>query len=133
MPSRAVASGAAARYLAKAEEFLAAADWASGEQRWNACGLNAVHAGISAVDAFCAAAFSERSAGPNHFLAAEFLESRGGRAVAPQANALRRLLARKTRVEYEDRPITPSEARDALQRATRLVGWARERVPKESS
>jgi hypothetical protein len=39
-------------YLKKAEEFLSSAQDSIVREKWNAAGLNAIHAGISSADAF---------------------------------------------------------------------------------
>lgn len=117
---------AASTFLSKAEEFLDSAREALARSNWNATGMNAIHAGISAVDAYLAHAHGIRSSSPDHRQAAELLRDVGGSEVSKQANTLERLVAKKTRVEYDARLMSAQEAREALTRAERLVAWARE-------
>lgn len=44
------------------------------------------------------------------------------------AATLRRLLKRKSVIEYDDRSTTAAQAREALVRAERLVAWAKESI-----
>jgi hypothetical protein len=87
--------------------------------------MAAIHAGISSVDAYLAGVYGLRSASREHAESARLLRELGGGPVAERASALERLLARKTLVEYEDRLVTPREAREAFARAERMVAWAR--------
>jgi HEPN domain-containing protein len=115
---------------AKAREFLEEAGQALAESRFDAAVLNAVHAGISAADAVCVALAGLRSADPDHQRAVDLLGEVASASpeVAAKARQLRQLLRRKNIVEYESRRATSTEARDAVNRAQRLVEWAAEQV-----
>jgi hypothetical protein len=94
--------------------------------------LNAIHAGISASDAVTVALVGRRSADPDHQRAVDLLEevAPGSREIGMHVRQLRALLARKNVVEYESRRATAREAADAVERAHRLVTWARQTVER---
>ncbi len=62
--------------------------------------------------------------------AEQFLEEVAGQSAAIRARArqLGLLLAKKNVVEYEARLATQKEVTEAIGRASRIVGWARETV-----
>lgn len=112
--------------MAKAEEFLTAADIAAAGAQWNACGLDAVHAGIAAADAALAAAAGLRSVSLDHGFAVRLLEANVPAFSAQQRRHLAGLLQMKNTVAYENRPVTETEARQLLDHARRFVRWARQ-------
>lgn len=126
--TRSVPRREALDFIAKAERFLSAARHAQGNH--DAVMLDAVHAGISAADAVCAALTGKNSAGSDHLAAADLLAQAGTpkEAFQAQASRLRRLVSVKTKVEYESAAASGSDARQALTSAERLVAWAREQV-----
>lgn len=113
-------------YLAKAQQFVAEARTAIDGSRNDAAMLNGIHAAISALDAVTAALSGLRSADPDHQRAVDLLEevASGSDEIKGRARQMRQLLARKNLVEYESRRATPKEARDAVERAGRIVNWA---------
>ena len=111
--------GARAR-LNEARLYLAAAELldlgASAENK--VAGSNAILAGVAAADAICGLVLGERSSGDDHAQAVTLLR----RATHPStkaANSLRRLLTRKTPVQYGTDAISASDASD-------LIAWARD-------
>jgi len=125
-----VSRAEAGLYLAKAEQFSAEASAALGGSRNDAAMLNAIHAAISAVDAVTAALAGLRSADPDHQRAIDLLEevASGSDEVKTRVRQVRQLLARKNIVEYESRRATAKEARQAVERAKRVVTWAAQTV-----
>jgi len=125
-----VSRAEAGLYLAKAEQFSAEAVEALGSSRNDAAMLNAIHAAISAVDAVTAALVGLRSADPDHQRAIDLLEevASGSDEVKTRVRQVRQLLARKNIVEYESRRATAKEARQAVERAKRVVTWAAQTV-----
>ncbi len=119
--------GEAQLYLAKSEEFLHEAAEALPGERNDAAMLNAIHAAISATDAVTTALVGLRSADPDHQRAVDLLDQVAGNSaeIGIRVRQLRTLLVKKNRVEYESRRATPREARDAVERAARIVEWAR--------
>ena len=120
----------ASLYIAKAVQFVEEASAAIKSSRNDAAMLNAVHAAISAADAMCVAIAGRRSADPDHQRAADLLQEIGGgsQGLSGHVRHLRMLLAKKNVVEYESRQATAKEASDAVQRAERFVGWAKQIV-----
>lgn len=125
-----VARAEARLYLAKAEQFATEARAALEGSRHDAALLNAIHGAISALDAVTAALSGVRSADPDHQRAVDLLEEVAGGSdeIKARARQIRQLLARKNMVEYESRRASEKEARDAVQRAARIVRWAAETV-----
>ena len=122
----------ARQYLAKAEEFLGAMESALAADQWDAAGLAAIHSGISAADAVLSYRGGVRSAGQDHRAAAELLVQVLGSSAEDGAKHLRRLIQKKTLVEYEQRRLTQAEAIDLAGHARRLLKWARTQVPAQS-
>jgi hypothetical protein len=67
-----------------------------------------------------------RSADPDHERAVDLLEETAGGSeeIKARARQMRQLLAKKNMVDYEARRATAKEARDAAERASRIVAWA---------
>jgi HEPN domain-containing protein len=121
-----VSRAESALYLAKAEQFVEEAHTALDASRDDAAMLNAIHGAISALDAVTVALAGLRSADPDHQRAVDLLEevASGSEEIKTRVRQTRQLLARKNMVEYESRRATAKEARDALERASRIVEWA---------
>lgn len=114
--------------LAKAEEFFGAAEAAAAGAQWNASGLDAIHAGISAADAALAAAAGLRSVSSDHGFVVRLLESNVPAFSAQQRRHMAGLLQMKNTVAYENRLVTETEARQLLDHAKRFMRWARQVV-----
>jgi HEPN domain-containing protein len=113
-------------YLAKSEQFVMEARAALEGSRHDAAMLNAIHAAISAVDAVTVVLGGLRSAEPDHQRAVDLLEeiASGSEEIKVRVRQMRQLLAKKNMVEYEARRVSAKEARDAVERASRIVEWA---------
>ncbi len=109
-------------YLAKAAEFLRAAQDALHLGNHTAATGNAVHAGIAAADAIAVARSGSIWRGP-HDQASLHLE-RSGADGKQAARHLRRLIPLKTRAEYDPAPVRAVDARAAVTAAERMVGIA---------
>ncbi len=96
--------------------------------RADAALLDAVHAGMCACDAVTATVAEVRSSDSEHLRAADLLEELGRASDNATAHAkqLRLLVSKKNLVEYEARRVTLREAREGVDRATRLVMWAQD-------
>ena len=127
-----VRRGEAKLYLDKAVQFIEQARSGLDSGRNDAALLDAIHAAISGTDAATVALAGVRSADPDHQRAADLLEEVA--ASAPEARErvrqLRALLARKNAVEYESRKASAKDARDGVERAGRIVDWAKDVVAK---
>jgi hypothetical protein len=122
----------ASLYLAKAEQFVEASQGALEAHRYDAGMLNAIHAAISAADGVAVALSGRRSTDPDHQRAVDLLEEvgRGSESIGARVKQLRGLLSKKNRVEYESRRATAREAAEAVERAVRIVVWARETIQR---
>ena len=115
-------------YLDKGVQFIEQARSGLDAGRNDAALLNAIHAAITSTDAVTTALAGVRSTDPDHHRAADLLEDIVASASEDRqwARQLRSLLARKNAVEYESRKTSAKEARDGVERAGRIVGWAKE-------
>lgn len=125
-----VRRGQARLYLEKAFQFLEQARSGLDAHRDDASLLNAIHAAISAADAATIALGAVRSTDPDHQRAADLLEDTAGSEGRARARQLRLLLGRKNAVEYESKKASAKDARDGVERAGRIVGWAEEVLAK---
>jgi HEPN domain-containing protein len=127
-----VRRGEARLYLDKAIQFIDQARSGLDAGRNDAALLNAIHAAISGTDATTIALAGVRSTDPDHQRAADLLEEVAGSAPdgRERARQLRTLLARKNAVEYESRKASARDARDGVERAGRIVDWAKEVLAK---
>jgi HEPN domain-containing protein len=127
-----VRRGEARLYLDKAIQFIEQARSGLDADRNDAALLDAIHAGISGTDAATIALAGVRSTDPDHQRAADLLEEVAGSAPESRERArqLRTLLARKNTVEYESRKASVKDARDGVERASRIVDWAKEVLAK---
>jgi uncharacterized protein (UPF0332 family) len=118
-------------YLKKAEEFCSTMKDCLMKGRWNAAGLNAIHAAISAADALLVCLHGVRSASPKHDdLIKLFSNLVRHREIEENLNHLRRLIAMKNVVEYEQRLIIQSEAVSLSKHAERFLDWGKTILPK---
>jgi len=124
--------GEARRYLEKAIQFSEQARAGLDAGRNDAALLDAIHAAISGTDAATVALAGVRSIDPDHQRAADLLEEvvASAQEGRERARQLRALLARKNTVEYESRKASMKDARDGVERADRIVDWAKEVLAK---
>lgn len=127
-----VRRGEARLYLDKAVQFIEQARSGLDADRNDAALLDAIHAAISSTDAATVALAGVRSTDPDHQHAADLLEEVAGSAPEgrERARQLRTLLARKNTVEYESRKASVKDARDGVERAGRIVDWAKDVLAK---
>ena len=124
--------GEAQLYLDKGVQFIEQARSGLDSGRNDAALVDAIHAAISATDAATVALAGVRSVDPDHQRAADLLEEVA--ASTPEGRErvrqLRSLLARKNAVEYESRKAKVKDARDGVERAARIVDWAKDIVAR---
>ncbi|SRR5258708_382820 len=125
-----VGRGEAKLYLDKAVQFIEQARAGLDAGRNDAALLDAIHAAISGSDAATIALAGVRSTDPDHRRAADLLEEVAAPEGRERARQLRALLTRKNTVEYESRRASAKDARDGVERAGRIVDWAKEVVAK---
>lgn len=125
VPTRNVRKSAAANYLGKAQQFSRAMLDSLDKGDWDAAGLNAVHCAISANDAVLVFTSGIRSASSKHdgsvILLETIVQVPGTKNAVSQ---LKRLVAKKNLIEYEERMFRDSEAKDAVKSASRFLAWA---------
>jgi len=110
-------------YWNKAEEFYEIMLQAYKQRMWTAVGLNAVHCAISSCDALLVHAQGIRAAGENHMQAVELLVQAPIVGIQRQAASVRRIIAKKNVIAYEDREFRQSDATDILKQAERFYCW----------
>ncbi len=110
-------------YLAKAREFLDAAEASQELELYNAATASAVVSGINSKDAICLALVGRSNKNDNHEAARSELKAAGpaGRTLEP---VLGRLLRLKTRAEDQDTSVRPADAKKAVEWANRLYEGA---------
>lgn len=119
------------KFLKKADEFLEIMHVSLKKEKWNAAGLNAIHAGISANDALLTFHFGLRSISPKHDDAVRLLISMMKRAdTETKAKHLRSLLSMKNMVEYEGRLFSKKEAESLAKHAERFLNWIKSLLPQ---
>jgi len=111
-------------YLQRAGELIDSVADAEVRGHSVSAGLAAVHAAIAAGDAVTVARLGLRSIGPDHEAAIGLLSRCGAKGAEGGAKQLKRVLAVKNLLAYEDRLPTEHEARDVAERARRLFAWA---------
>lgn len=114
---------AARAHLAKAREFLEAADVELSGELYNGATSSAVIAGINAKDAICLRITGRTGKTDNHSAAIGEL-ARAGNAGKNLETTFRRLLGMKTASQYQAGPVGAADARRAVDWATRMVDTA---------
>jgi hypothetical protein len=120
------------KYFSKALQFSKSMHSAFSDGNWDATGLSAVHTAISINDALTASRANIRSAGPKHDDAVRlFLRYYTDRESEEAGKDLKWLINKKSIVEYEARAITEKEAKEAVERADRLLEFAMRKLPAQ--
>jgi HEPN domain-containing protein len=114
-------------YLAKAQEYLQAAEQELAENRRIAATSLAIHAAINAADAVTGARLGRRAAGQNHDEVLALLREAGPDGT-DLAKDLARLLPLKAKAEYDPDDIAKATAAKAVERARRCVQVAHRAV-----
>lgn len=109
---------------AKSQEFMTTSRDALASGKYDSAGLNAIHSGIAAADAALIASAGIRSASQDHGAVIVLLERHVPEFSASQRRQLGGLLKMKNQVAYEQRLLTPIEARQLVDHAARLCRWA---------
>lgn len=115
-------------YLKKAAEFERAMQDAVDRKDWNAAGLNAVHAVISAADAMTTFYLGERSAGDSHLDVVDLLRQLPLPDAGEKAQQAFHVIHEKNVVEYEDIDFDAKTAERIEKQAARFHEWARSKL-----
>jgi len=111
-------------YLKKASEFYDIMLQAKERGKWNAVGLNAVHCAISSSDAMLVFYAGIRSISDNHLSAIDLLSNSVRLPeVKSKCETLRKILVKKSIIEYENRDFTQKEALEILKLTERFYIW----------
>lgn len=117
-------------FLAKAKDFAFMMDISLEEGKWNSAGLQAVHTVISASDAVIVYYGGVRSAEVDHREVVGLLQDIIGEDASARGRHVSMIIAKKNLVEYEERLITQTEARDMEEHAKRFLEWVIGILPK---
>lgn len=116
-------------YLKKASEFYDMMLQAKEREKWNAAGLNAVHCAISSSDAMLVFYAGIRSASDDHLAVIDLLSNSIKLPdVKSKCETLRKILVKKSIIEYEDRDFTQKEALEVLKLTERFYNWVVSRI-----
>lgn len=111
-------------HLAKAIEFLDAAQTNLDAGHVNAATSDAVVSGINSKDAICLKLTGRTGKSVNHGTAVDELRG-AGRAASDLAPTLSRLLTMKTKSQYMSISVAPADAANAVGWAERLLNGAK--------
>ena len=114
-------------HLAKAREFLEAAEASRDRKLYNAATSDAIISAINSKDAICLTLTGRTSKSDNHADAVPELK-RAGPAGADLSPTLNRLLKLKTKSQYAPQSVAPSSANKAVEWAQRMFTGARDVV-----
>jgi HEPN domain-containing protein len=130
LKTRAVDQSEYVVYWNKAEEFYDTMQHAYKNRMWTSVGLNAVHCVISSCDALLVKSQGIRAAGDDHMQAVELLGRSSIDGIEKQAATVRRIIAKKNVIAYENRDFRESDASDIFKQAERFYKWAFEYLNK---
>ena len=129
LKTRSVAREHYTSYRKKAQEFMRSSESALRAEDWNAAGLNAVHAAISAADALLVYFGGVRSTGDSHHDVSGLLQQHlKDDQLSSKIQSLSKVLNYKNAAAYEVRELTEAEGRDAEKLARRFLDWALTRL-----
>ncbi|MEV8374705.1 HEPN domain-containing protein [Kribbella sp. NPDC056861] len=114
-------------HLAKAREFLEAAELTNDLQLFNAAASNAVTSGINSKDAICLTLTGRTRKTDNHTEAVTELKS-AGPAGREASSTFSRLLRLKSKSQYQAESISAADASKSVDWATRLLQVAQRQV-----
>ena len=116
-------------FLDKAKDFYDSMRNAREAGKWTAVGLNAVHCAISCCDALLVFHLGIRSIGEDHMHVADLLTRAPLNDVSNEISTLKRIIAKKNVIAYENREFRQAEARDILKLTERFYSWALSSLP----
>lgn len=119
-----IALRAAKEHLAKAREFLEAAELSQDLDLNNAAASNAVTSGINSKDAVCLTVTGRTEKNDNHTQAIAELKN-SGRVGNGLATTFSRLLKLKPKAQYQSASISATDAAKAVDWAAQMLEGAR--------
>jgi len=129
MPAKKIKTKAVERseyrtYLKKAAEFYDLMCEAQRLEKWNGLGLNAVHCAISSADALLVFYAGIRSADDDHLSAVSLLSASVQISdIGSKRETLRKILVKKSLIEYECRDFSQKEALEIMKLTERFHKW----------
>ncbi|MDE1821697.1 MAG: HEPN domain-containing protein [Euryarchaeota archaeon] len=123
-----VASRESTNYLSKAREFEGMARWALEDLRYSGAGLAAIHAVISACDAFTVRKLGLRNKGEDHRDVVRLMKDAPTEGLEVVTRRVLSVLDLKNRVEYGGDGLSADEAERALAQAERVLRWVEQHV-----
>lgn len=129
MPAKKIEAKAVERseyktFLKKAGEFYNMMIQAKDMAKWNAVGLNAVHCAISSSDAILVFYTGIRFTSDYHLALVDLLSTSIKLPdVKSKCETLRKILVKKSVIEYEGRDFTQNEALEILKLTERFYSW----------
>ena len=123
LKTRAVDPGEYVMYWNKAEEFHDTMQHAHKNRMWTSVGLNAVYCVISSCDALLIKSQGIRAAGDDHMQAVELLGRSSIDGIEKQTATVRRIIAKKNVIAYENREFRESDASDIFKQTERFYRW----------
>lgn len=113
-------------YLKKADEFYFSMIQGEKSEHWNAVGLNAVHCAISIADALLVKFGGVRSIETDHMLVVDIIKQNINlKDIDEKLITLRRVLAKKSLIEYDSTVFTKNDAVDIMKQAERFYLWGK--------
>lgn len=128
--TRKLSPDAARNYFGKAREFAESMRDNLQAKKWDAAGLSAVHAVISAADAILAVYGGVRSVESDHRMVVRLLEDVLGKAASPAKRHIAFVIAKKNVIEYEQRRLTSKEASTIATHTDRFLRFASDMLGK---
>ena len=116
-------------YLDKAKDFYEIMLKARDISKWTAVGLNAVHCAISCCDAMLVFQMGIRSIGEDHMQVADLLTRMPLSGINDEVTTLKRIIAKKNIIAYENREFRQAEALDILKLTERFYNWVLLNLP----
>ncbi|MGP8125557.1 MAG: hypothetical protein ACLQEQ_06805 [Nitrososphaerales archaeon] len=116
-------------YLQKAEEMLDVAKYAAGQSKNNAAVAASVHCAINAIDAFAVFYLGRRHTGGHEVAMNTIRRALTEAEFKDLAKQFGGLIALKNEAEYQPDLMKPSQARDAVTRASRILSKAKQKLP----
>ncbi len=131
LKTRAVDQGQYTIYWNKAEEFYEMMQHAFKNRMWTAVGLNAVHCVISSCDALSVKFQGLRSSGEDHMQTVDLLTRIPVAGVEKQVASIRRIIAKKNAIAYDNREFRESDAAEIFKQVERFYQWVFEYLNKK--
>lgn len=131
LKTRAVEQSEYTVYWNKAEEFFESMQHAYKNHMWTSVGLNAVHCVISSCDALMVKSQGIRSVSEDHMQAVELLARAPVDGIEKQSAAVRRIIAKKNVIAYENREFRENDALEIFKQSERFYRWVFEYLNKK--